>query len=100
MTSSVTSIAFRAGSNASVTLSGLNTVWAIGPTMTDELSIGSPGGAGLGGGGNGSLSILAGAQLTQDSGGGDPAVFISGSVAHPGAVTVSGTGSLLAAGAR
>ena len=96
--SSRTVIAGLTGSSASVTLSGANTTWAITSTFGNALFVGSPGALGAGGGGNGSLSILNGAHLTQDGSGGEPIMYISGSVAHPGAVTVSGTGSLLQAG--
>lgn len=96
--SSRTIIAGLTGSTASVTLSGANTTWAIGPSFGNALFVGSPGAQGAGGGGNGSLSILAGAHLTQDSAGGEPIIYISGDSLHPGAVTVSGTGSLLQAG--
>ena len=93
-----TVIAGLVGSSASVTLTGANTTWAIGPAFGNALFVGSPGAQGQGGGGNGSLSILNGAHLTQDVSGSEPTIYISGSVAHPGAVTVSGTGSLLQAG--
>ncbi len=93
-----TVIAGLVGSSASVTLTGANTTWAIGPAFGNALFVGSPGAQGQGGGGSGSLSILNGAQLTQDSAGSEPTIYISGSAAHPGAVTVSGAGSLLQAG--